>query len=133
MILPGEYDLTAEWIAGDYPHRCTISRRTEIGQTPLDEPIWGEWHPFGEDIPCFYYWRSGGERNESGRRYIEYEHRLLIPRWIGVEETDKIAEVRDHNDQPFMSPDAENPLSPMGIRSIGIRSTNKVLILREVR
>ena len=132
MILPGEYDVTREWIVDEWPHVCSILRRQQVGETPLEEPIWDDRAVAIEDLSCFFWFQTGGERNAPNRVVIEYEWRMLVPLDADIRHADIVDNVY-----------AIHPITreyirrlndgAVAVRSIGKRNTNQLIILREVR
>lgn len=124
MLSRGELDATEEWMTEDYPHTCTILRAGEGEPDPYRRQVAGEHSPFREDVPCKYWWMSGGERYDR-RPVADYQYRLLLPRDTDIREDDIIDHV--YEQERKLNQTAHS------IQAIGQRSTNLVLVLQEVR
>jgi hypothetical protein len=111
------------------PHTCTVLRRGVIGETPYEEPIYGDWEPNGEPVPCHFWVQErvgSGERSDEHRTTLAYEYRLKVPVDTDITEADTVDDVTDQFGKPMQ-------MTQLRVTAIWKRTTETVCVLEKVR
>jgi hypothetical protein len=122
----GEIEFNRASVAYHLPHTCTVLRRGVIGETPYEEPIYGDWEPNGEPVPCRFWIQTGGERSDERRTTLAYEYRLKVPVDTDITEADTVDDVTDQFGMPMQ-------MTQLRVTAIWRRTTETVCVLEKVR